>query len=83
MYSLLLSKYYIPDHFGYNEKNHFSYYFSEDIYFYYTERDVMSFLTIYKSMQRFTENDFICLMNDPSLNICYTNKYVILNYLGL
>jgi hypothetical protein len=63
----------VPDHFNYLENSYFGESYLSDRYLVLTEFDRILYSTVYKSVGRFDEPDFIRLKNDPSVQYLYSN----------
>ncbi len=67
----------VPLHFNYNVSNTINTNITENTYLILCQRDEMIYRDLYPELSkiRFTENDFILLSSDISINKIYTNQY--------
>lgn len=64
---------YVPNHFNYPNST-LGAYFKHNVYVALTNEDAIVYLTVWKSIGRFTVDDFNKFNNDNTVNIIYSNK---------
>ena len=63
----------VPDHFNYQIERYFGNNYSSKKYLVLTKMGRIIYNTVYQSVGRFTDDDFIHLKNDPSVHLLYNN----------